>query len=100
MLIVRLIFSSLSSDSDKIEKLNSNQISVEEVIEQPKLFQVKVKNSFTTDKLVAAFDGCKISDRVVVHILLATAESFGININELINRTSVKSTRQRFRKDE
>lgn len=60
MLIVGLIFSSLSSDSDKIEKLNSNQISVEDVIEQPKLFKVKSKNNFITDKLAAALSRCKI----------------------------------------
>lgn len=50
--------------------------------------------------MAAALDRCKISDRDAVHILLATAESFGININELIiNRTSVNSIRQRFRKN-
>lgn len=50
--------------------------------------------------MAAALDRCKISDRDAVHILLATAESFGININELIiNRTLVNSTRQRFRKN-
>lgn len=50
--------------------------------------------------MAASLDRCKISDRDAVHILLATAESFGININELIiNRTSVNSIRQRFRKN-
>jgi len=50
--------------------------------------------------MTAELDRCKISDRDAVHILLATAESFGININKLkINQTSVNSIRQRFRKN-
>jgi len=44
-------------------------------------FQVRGKNNFITDKLAAALDICKISDQDAVHILLPTAESFGININ-------------------
>lgn len=67
---------------------------------QPRLFRVRGKNNFISDKLAAALDRCKISDRDAVHILLATAESFGININNLIiNRTSINSIRQRFRKN-
>ncbi|KAL4125926.1 hypothetical protein QTP88_010163 [Uroleucon formosanum] len=95
-----VVFSSVSSDSDEIEEHNFNTISEEEVIEQPNLFQLRGKTNFITDKMAAALDRCKISDRDAVHILLATAESFGININELIiNRTSVNSIRQRFRKN-
>ncbi|KAL4150130.1 hypothetical protein QTP88_003964 [Uroleucon formosanum] len=96
-----VVFSSASSDSDEIEEHNFNTISEEEVIEQPNLFQLRGKTNFITDKMAAALDRCKISDRDAVHILLATAEeSFGININELIiNRTSVNSIRQRFRKN-
>ncbi|XP_050060675.1 uncharacterized protein LOC126551445 [Aphis gossypii] len=94
-----LVFSSASSDSDEIEEHNFNTISEEEVIEQPNLFQLRGKTNFITDKMAAALDRCKISDRDAVHILL-TVESFGININELIiNRTSVNSIRQRFRKN-
>jgi len=44
-----------------------------------RLFQVRSKNKFVTDKLAAALDRCKISDRDAVHILLATVESFDIN---------------------
>ncbi|KAL4100680.1 hypothetical protein QTP88_020714 [Uroleucon formosanum] len=95
-----VVFSSASSDSDEIEEHNFNTILEEEVIEQPNLFQLRGKTNFITDKMAAALDRCKISDRDAVHILLATAESFGININELIiNRTSVNSIRQRFRKN-
>ncbi|KAL4104515.1 hypothetical protein QTP88_019810 [Uroleucon formosanum] len=95
-----VVFSSASSDSDEIEEHNFNTISEEEVIEQPNLFQLRGKTNFITDKMAAALDRCKISDRDAVHILLAIAESFGININELIiNRTSVNSIRQRFRKN-
>ncbi|KAE9530083.1 hypothetical protein AGLY_011545 [Aphis glycines] len=95
-----LVFSSASSDSDEIEEHNFNTISEEEVIEQPNLFQLRGKTNFITDKMAAALNRCKISDRDAVHILFAAAESFGININELIiNRTSVNSIRQRFRKN-
>jgi len=64
------------------------------------LFQIRGKNKFVTDKLAAAIDRCKISDQDAVHILLATAKSFGININKLvINRTLMNCIRQRFCKD-
>ncbi|KAL4091591.1 hypothetical protein QTP88_026257 [Uroleucon formosanum] len=62
---------------------------LEECYRQPNLFQLRGKTNFITDKMAATLDRCKISDRDTVHILLAPAESFGININELIiNRTS------------
>jgi len=77
----------------------SSSSDFEEVIENPKLVQLRCKNNFITDKLFAALDRCKIIDRHAVHILLATVESFGININELIiNRTLVNSILQRFLK--
>lgn len=75
--------SSASSDPDETEELYSNQLSVEEVIEQPRLFQVRGKNNFITNKLTAALHRGKISDRDAVHILFATAESFGINTNKI-----------------
>jgi len=93
---VCLFFLSSSSDSEEIDK-----ISIEEVIENPKLVQQRSKNNFITDKLSAAFGSCKVSDRDAVHILLATAELFGVNTDALIiNRASIKCTRERFRKKE
>lgn len=89
------LFPSSSSDSEEIDK-----ISIEEVIENPKLIQLRGKINFITDKLSAALDRCKISDRDAVNILLATAESLGVNTDALIiNRTSIKYTRERFRKE-
>lgn len=89
------LFPSSSSESEEIDK-----ISIEEIIENPKLVQIRGKNNFITDKLSAALDRCKISDRDAVHILLATAQSLGVNTDALIiNRTSIKCTRERFRKE-
>ncbi|CAI6356058.1 unnamed protein product [Macrosiphum euphorbiae] len=90
-----LLFPSSSRDSEEIDK-----ISFEEIIENPTFVQIRGKNNFITDKLSAALGRCKVSDRDAVHILLATAESFGVNTDALIiNRTSVKCTRERFRKE-
>lgn len=52
----------------------------------------KFKNS-------AALDKCCISDRDAVHLLTACLEALHINPNEyVINRTSLKRTRESFRK--
>lgn len=40
-----------SSDDDEIEERHSNTISAEEIVEQPKLFQLGDKISFITDKM-------------------------------------------------
>jgi len=94
------VFLSSNNDSDEIEETYSNKKLAEEDIEQPKLFQVRGNNNFISDKLAATLDRCKISDRDTVHILLATAESFGVNINELIiNRNLINRIRQYFRKN-
>lgn len=57
-----LVFSCASSDSDdsdEIEEQLSKTILAEEVIEQPKLFQLRGKTNFITDKMAAAFNRCK-----------------------------------------
>lgn len=56
--------------------------------------EVRGSIDFLTAKLTAAFDRCKISDRDAVHILIATAEALGKDVNELvINRTSIRRSR-------
>lgn len=48
---------------------------------------------FITTKLVAALDKCKVSDRDATHLLFATAEALGHNIDNLvINRSSIHRT--------
>lgn len=56
--------------------------------------------NFITSKLASALDKCKLSDRDAVHILISTAEALGEDVNKLIiNRTSIRNTRLRFRKE-
>ncbi|KAE9521836.1 hypothetical protein AGLY_017771 [Aphis glycines] len=62
--------------------------------------KVRGNTDFITAKLAAAFDRCKISDRDAVHILIATAEAIGKDLNELvINRTSIRRSRICLRKE-
>lgn len=47
---------------------------------------------------LAALDVAKVSDRKAVHILTATAEAFGVDLNSLIlNRNSVRNARRKYR---
>jgi hypothetical protein len=59
--------------------------------------------NFITSKLASALDKFKFSDRDAVHILISTAlalEALGEDVNKLIiNRTSIRNTRLRFRKE-
>jgi len=56
--------------------------------------------NFITSKLASALDKCKLSDRDAVHILISTAAALGEDVNKLIiNRTSIRNTRLRFRKE-
>ncbi|XP_076679283.1 uncharacterized protein LOC143374755 [Andrena cerasifolii] len=49
-------------------------------------------------KLVASLDNCKVSDCNAVRIIIASAESLGHNLNDLIiNRSSVRRMRHRLR---
>ncbi|XP_050535174.1 uncharacterized protein LOC126902191 [Daktulosphaira vitifoliae] len=72
----------------------------EEFNEKPNLPQHRGRKNILTDKLAAAFDRCRISDRDAVHILMATAESFGLDTSALIiNKTSINNFRKRFREN-
>ncbi|KAL4092416.1 hypothetical protein QTP88_026917 [Uroleucon formosanum] len=56
--------------------------------------------AFVSEKLAVVLDKCKISDRNAVHLLIATAEALGNNVNKLIiNRSSIRSARIEFRKE-
>lgn len=51
-----------------------------------------------TSCLVSALDKCKVSDRDAVHLLIARAELFNVNVHDYtINRFSIKRRRDSFR---
>ncbi|KAL4098132.1 hypothetical protein QTP88_022794 [Uroleucon formosanum] len=68
---------------------------------------VQLQSSSSTDEYddtdseaIIVLDKCKISDRNAVHLLIATAEALGNNVNKLIiNRSSIRSARIEFCKE-
>lgn len=55
-------------------------------------------NIFQNEKVVAALDKCKVSDRDAVHLVCAIAEALGVDINTLtLNRSSIRRHRQKVR---
>lgn len=45
-------------------------------------------------------DKCEVSDRNALHILIATAEAFELDLNDLIiNRSSIHRTREQLRSE-
>ncbi|XP_043468110.1 uncharacterized protein LOC122502231 isoform X2 [Leptopilina heterotoma] len=53
-----------------------------------------------TERLCAAFDKCKVSDRDVAHILMACVIALDLDPSEfIINRSSIKRKREEFRKE-
>lgn len=59
---------------------------------------VRGTQDFITQKLAAALDRCKISDRNAMYILMTAAEALGHNIENLIlNRSSLRDRRRQFR---
>lgn len=54
---------------------------------------------FINDKLVTVLDRCKVSDRDATHIIIATAQALGHNVDNLvINRSSIYRVREKVRK--
>ncbi|KAE9539939.1 hypothetical protein AGLY_005191 [Aphis glycines] len=54
---------------------------------------------FINDKLVTVLDRCKVSDRDATHIIIATAQALGHNVDNLvINRSSIRRVREKVRK--
>jgi hypothetical protein len=59
----------------------------------------RAKKGIINSRLSAALDKCKVSDRDAVHLLTAFVEGLSLNPSEyIINRTSIKNARERFRK--
>jgi len=56
--------------------------------------------TFFSEKLSIVLDKCKICNWNAVHLLIATAEALGNNVNKLIiNQSSIRSARIEFRKE-
>lgn len=65
---------------------------------QPKKFRGTIH--VVNEKLVAALDKCKISDRDAVHIIIATAQALQVDVNSLVvNRTSIRRCREQLREE-
>ncbi|KAE9528601.1 hypothetical protein AGLY_012176 [Aphis glycines] len=60
----------------------------------------RATKSIMTSRLSAALDKCKVSDRDAVHLLTACIESFSLNpASYIINRTSIRNSRESIRKE-
>jgi len=58
------------------------------------------RQKIITPRLAAALDKCKISDRDAVHILIATTEALGHDVQDfIINRSSIQSYRKILREE-
>ncbi|KAL4126442.1 hypothetical protein QTP88_010664 [Uroleucon formosanum] len=91
-----------SSSTDEYDDTDSEAIMFENVAgPSTKHFRSsRGFEAFVSEKLAVVLDKCKISDRNAVHLLIATAEVLGNNVNKLIiNRSSIRSARIEFRKE-
>lgn len=56
------------------------------------------KTAIFSDRLLACLDAYKISNRSAIHLIAATASSFGINIeNFILNYRSLHRSREKYR---
>jgi len=86
---------SISSDDER-DVLNSKESEMCQSIIMP--VKKRGRKEIMTRRLASALDKCKISDRDAVHLLIACAEVFNVNVNDYaINRSSVKRSRKSFR---
>ena len=90
--------SSTSSNSDNVPSSGSENEDIENLAstsmkETPKV-KYKAKN-IITPSLAKALDRAKVSDRYAVHLIAATANSLGHDIEELaLNRTTIQEARK------
>lgn len=71
--------SSTESDND-----DDNIVFEETLCEPGPSTSKRASTQFLTKKLVAALDRCKVSDRDATHLLMATAEALGKNVDSLV----------------
>lgn len=65
---------------------------------QPTPSTSRGKTEFINERVAAALDKCKISDRDAIHVIIAVVEALGLDTNELIiNRSSLRRMRQKYR---
>ncbi|KAL4090708.1 hypothetical protein QTP88_025495 [Uroleucon formosanum] len=87
---------SISSDDER-DILKSKDSEMCESIIMP-IKNKRGRKEIMTSRLASALDKCKVSDRDAVHLLIACAEVFNVNVNDYaINRSSVKRSRESFR---
>lgn len=87
---------SISSDDER-DVLNSKDSEMCQSFIMP-LKNKRCRKEIMTSRLASALDKCKVSDRDAVHLLIACAEVFNVNVNDYaINRSSIKRSRESFR---
>jgi hypothetical protein len=95
--------SSQCSDSDDYSQnssINVQQLSVTTTAAAAKFPTNRGTLQFFTPRLSEVFDRCKISDRNGLYIIIAAAEAFGRDTeNLIINRTSFQRLRNKFREE-
>ena len=92
---------SSSEDIDSGDDSESSPAIVQQISTAGAAAKVPTKQGtlpFFTPRLAEVFDRCKITDRNGVYILMAAADSFGCDTENLvINRTSFQRLRKKFR---
>ncbi|KAL4131631.1 hypothetical protein QTP88_008916 [Uroleucon formosanum] len=86
---------SISTDDER-DMLKSKDSEMCESIIMP-IKNKRGRKEIMASRLASALDKCKVSDRDAVHLLIACAEVFNVNVNDYaINRSSVKRSRESF----
>lgn len=87
---------SITSDDER-DVHNSTDSETCESITMP-VKNKRGRKEIMTSRLASALDKCKVSDRDAVHLLIACAEVFNVDVKDYaINRSSIKRSRESFR---
>ncbi|XP_050543927.1 uncharacterized protein LOC126906985 [Daktulosphaira vitifoliae] len=90
-----------TDDDSQILSTNDDLIFEKTLCEPGPSTSKLASKQFFTNKLVAALDRCKISDKDATNLLMAAAEAFGQNVESLvINRSSIHRERESYVKNE
>ncbi|CAH0556961.1 unnamed protein product [Brassicogethes aeneus] len=83
------------SDNDTIDPKMDLDFDINDYDDEAEGASKRGHRQWITQRLCAALDDAKVSDRKAVHILIATAEAFGVDVTELvINRSSLRELRR------
>ncbi|XP_025415275.1 uncharacterized protein LOC112686988 [Sipha flava] len=90
------VVESISSDDER-DVLNSKDSEICESITMP-VKNKRGRKEIMNSRLASALDKCKVSDRDAVHLLIACAEVFNVDVKDYaISRSSIKRARESFR---